>query len=176
MQTTTKMTMAALGALALFGTVAVPASAGVTQEANPGIKLVVDREASLAGAPFTLWGSVRASGLPSDLPWDTHCTNNDARDFFVAVGCFKEYGDLFYVKDVNAEGRSAMIVWTDMQGYVKAACVNSRGSGTTGKCDRNIPENIDLCIWSGNIEMGSGPGQYNYYVAGRSRDCFNNNN
>ena len=134
--------------------------------------------AAATGAPFQIWGANKISGgLPSDVPLDTHCAGADAHDIDVAAGCFKEVGDHIYVKDTNPDGKSAMIYYT-VDGD-DAACVNSDGHGTTAVCDLSswIPENKQVCIWAGRIDMDPNSStRFKYYIESGSKVCFNNNN
>jgi hypothetical protein len=66
-----------------------------------------------------------------------------------AAGCFKKYGDAFYVQDQGADGLETFVQWENQLknsasswvGYRSGACRNSLGAYNWGVCNKDFYEN-----------------------------------
>ncbi|MGW1186145.1 hypothetical protein ACWD7Y_22670 [Streptomyces drozdowiczii] len=111
-------------ALSTFGVSPVQAD----DQQPPGIEVDMPADLEITEATEVPKGSEPSSGS-STHPCIGYTTT------YASSGCFQPYGDVFYVTDLLADGRSAAVgVFTDY-GRAKQACVFSLGAGKTGKCD-----------------------------------------
>lgn len=80
--------------------------------------------------------------------------------------CLQEYGDIWWVKDLKADGRSAVVEWKNtVNGHLrKGACRNKSGAGTWVRCNKNYYEGSELAIRLCRFEGSSGTwGNYSTY-------------
>lgn len=89
------------------------------------------------------------------------CAENTA-----AMVCYQESGDLVWVYDKRADGRSAVAHWVnDGSHYRHGSCRNARGAGTWAYCNKNFPEGTPLaihaCSYDGKSETW---GSYSAYI------------
>jgi hypothetical protein len=70
------------------------------------------------------------------------------------AGCFQPTGDKFWVHDYQSDGLSAALYWYNYDSagnlYRHGACVENRGNGSMGWCNKNFREDskirIKLCF------------------------------
>ncbi|WP_157596620.1 hypothetical protein [Saccharomonospora saliphila] len=75
--------------------------------------------------------------------------------------CFQDYGDVFWVKDDWADGRSAVVRWKNYRDgilYREGECRNSSGAGTWVKCNKNFYEGSDIWYQGGFRDLDAGGG------------------
>lgn len=110
--------------------------------------------ASPAAAATTEWNTTSGNADPflnGDL-----CSYDK---FTPAYACYKFVGDIWWVEDRAADGHSAAAYWqvldtdgsVDRQGY----CVETRGNGRHGNCNKNYPENRRIRFKMCTVEWGT---------------------
>ena len=66
----------------------------------------------------------------------TECASKKNSNSYFTV-CFQKTGEIFYVRDNEADGESAIAEWTLMtpDGERHGRCINSQGNGVVGQCN-----------------------------------------
>ena len=126
--------IAAIGLATTLGAASLPVAAAADPADVPGVV------APLATKPFETDKAVNAPGAPSGCGVTTSTTG--------ARGCFRLYGDVFFVKDDKADGNSVYIRWQNRLTYKNAAwglyregrCEYHGGSGNWGSCNKDFYE------------------------------------
>jgi len=122
------------------------------------MKLMTRRAAGIAGTVVLLAGigatpAYAADGRAGTKVSDPNgaCADNSVGNTHVQV-CYLDYGDKLYVKDKEADGRSAYgyITWPD-----KEPCRNSYGAGTWVMCNYDIPEDMRI-LYKGYTQDNEG--------------------
>ena len=92
------------------------------------------------------------TAVPSGPPpsGEGNCTFVFTNAGMAASGCFRADGDLIYVRDWIADGRSARIYWRGINGETRAGrCTNSLGAnGGWGVCNKNFIENHQFTMYA----------------------------
>jgi hypothetical protein len=79
----------------------------------------------------------------------TYCVYDKIYPVATARACWVANGDIWYVHDLEADGRSAIVVWEDWvcggSGfceviYRQGVCRNPHGKGTWAKCNKDYSE------------------------------------
>lgn len=72
-----------------------------------------------------------------------------------ATVCFKQYGDVWYVRDEIVDGHSAVAIWEDWDGsevYRQGLCRNPHGAFSWAKCNKNYWEDHTIRFSAGYSE------------------------
>lgn len=72
-----------------------------------------------------------------------------------ATACFEPYGDVFYVKDTQADGYAAVAEWDTALSYRDGSCVNHLGNGKWGVCNKNFDEGEYLKLKAATYNNGN---------------------
>jgi hypothetical protein len=107
--------------------------------------------ASLAGAVTPAysfeWNDAVAGSLPDT---DLACVWSEGSEV-----CIEAYGDKIYVKDIKADGASAVARWfTDYGRW--GTCRNALGAGKWGVCDKDFKENHILTFRAAQYDGDTG--------------------
>lgn len=131
-----------MAVLAVVGT-AVPASASVSEEAvsvqsMSGVAAAADLELDFAVA--------------GSLPARSRLTCNAYSKVEI---CYEKSGDKWWVRDNDADGASAGVLWRNVRNganYRSGLCFSSLSAGAWGYCNKNYYEDSSLygvpCTWN----------------------------
>jgi len=99
-----------------------------------------------------------ASGNPGPPVRDA-CAYWPGTGQYPGYGCFTANGDIFTLFDGAADGHSIGLYWrnyaADGSIYREGACVETRGVGTWGACNKNFIENSRLKIMVCTVESAT---------------------
>ncbi len=74
-------------------------------------------------------------------------------------GCFTADGDILTVNDNKSDGHSIGLYWrnytADGSIYREGACVETRGVGSWGTCNKNLPENTRVKLMACTVESST---------------------
>jgi hypothetical protein len=116
----------------------------------------------------TIWQTgVRVSELGSGVTQIT--TQNGTVCTTLTTAAVKAVGDYVYVRDLCADGKSAVgRVWSPTGATDVRICRNSLGAGTWARCDFDWPEGIRLGISAGTYDANTGSqnGNFGAYFTG----------
>jgi hypothetical protein len=100
--------------------------------------------------------------------WNTASGNSDWSGFTCAhvtasqtgpgYGCFAASGDVFQVHDQTGDHHSIALYWqnwVDGAKYRHGACVESRGAGSVGDCNKNFIEGSGIYIQACTFESAT---------------------
>jgi hypothetical protein len=106
-----------------------------------------------ASARAEYYGEELDYAVRSDGPTgEYYCTDVDG--LAGAYACFKPYGDVLFIKDTRADGHAAVAEW-GIVGNRWGSCVNTLGSGSWGKCNKNFPEGKFLDLSAARYDSGN---------------------
>ena len=99
-----------------------------------------------------------ASGDPAP-PIRNACAYWPGTGQYPGYGCFTADGDIFTVFDGASDGHSIGLYWrnyaADGSVYRRGACVETRGVGTWGECNKNFIENTRLKLMVCTVESAT---------------------
>jgi len=141
--------------------------------------LVVVQAVPASAVTYREWDTAATSFYDMfNKPTNSDCVESwsDPPPGITAAVCFVPHGDYFYVKDLLADGKSAVAYWVLQDGTRTGACRNSRGANRWGRCNKSFSESSKLTLRAGTYDANTkiikeGPGPTAYCFASTFPGC-----
>ena len=122
--------------------------------------LILSHAGPASAVTYREWDRGVASSFDTlNMPRNSGCISQftDPPPGINATACFVPHGDYFYVKDMRADGKSAVAYWVELDGSRRTgACVNSLGYNTWARCNKDFVEGRRLSIRAGTYNGTTG--------------------